>query len=291
MDTIEKDVLKNLSERSDLNCSQKVEKIVSYILEKNEKHDSSNTMSTSDIIKEYANLNKELNIGVPENTIVTMTSILAGKSDSLIICPGKKQGYYLSQQQILQEADPKKNTKKHNTEKDLYPILLEWLKTKANRCSHEVANKRGNAKWANPDLIGIKIGNLFGKNYLEVISVEVKQSLDGWEQYIFEAVSHSMYVHRSYFAFLHSQDQKVPDKLKIFAQKFGIGLVSLELANDDFQRFGEKGFSKEELMGDLFQPEEILPASYHTPSPDLLSEFLGSYNLTTEESVFRFGVE
>ena len=131
---MEKEILRGLSGNKDLNCIQKVEYIVSYILEKNAKHDSSNTMSTSDIIKEYANLNKELGIGVPENTIVTMTSILAGKSDSLIICPGKKQGYYLAQQQILQEADPKKNTKKHNTEKDLYPILLEWLKTKANRC-------------------------------------------------------------------------------------------------------------------------------------------------------------
>lgn len=273
----------------------KVEKVVTYLLEKNDKTDDSHVWQTKEIIEAYKKLKaSDPNIvDIPENTIATNLSLLNQTATSRINCRGRKQGYYVSiasslnsdgsgddqgeDQQDLETSEDKK--KNRDCERKLYPMMKAWLASKTDRVK-DISSLRGSTKWRNPDLIGIIFKSLLGQETIELVTVEVKPSMSNWQQFIFEAVSHSMFVHRSYFAFLHPAEEKVPEEMKLYSSQFGVGLVSIEFTKEAWDKFNESGTIPE---ADDYDIIEIAPAEYHVPNIDLEISFLNGlevYNLT-----------
>ena len=109
---------------------QQVERVVCYILEEAKKFSANETYSSEEILRDYKNIMQmdEHVIVIPDNSIVTLISQLAKKSDSNIYCLGKKQGYYFSNtsEDSLEESaiDESETTFK---EKELYSIFIIML--------------------------------------------------------------------------------------------------------------------------------------------------------------------
>lgn len=122
---------------------------------------------------------------------------------------------------------------------------MQWLADKVDRVA-DISSLRGrHAKWQNPDILGITFKELLGQEILELTTVEVKPSMDSWQQYIFEAVSHSMFVHRAYFAFLHglsvkdSEDSRSEHSVRTTfdLRKIGVSVQELLLSAKSAQKW------------------------------------------------------
>jgi len=286
----------------DKKANEKVGKLVCFILEKEGKTDAEHTLGTTQILEKYAELKTQHPeiVNIPDGTISTMLSMLNNDSDSAINCPGKKQGYYVSLVQAtpvdegVQDGEEKPEEQKEQgsvgkrkaNEKLLYPLVTAWLATKVDRVK-DVSNLRGSTKWRNPDILGIDFKNLLGTEYIELVTIEVKPFMEGWQQYIFEAVSHYMFVHRSYFAFLHATEEKVPDVMKLYANQFGIGLLSIEFSKEGLDKFQKEGILPEPDDYDII---EIAPAVYHVPNIDLEMQYLDGLEIKNQTGLHEYGV-
>lgn len=270
---------------------EKVEKVVVYILESQNKIDSENTMSTDDIKKAYKKLQKDYNgiVQIPDNTIATTVSVLSSKADSKIQCLGRRQGYFVTPQQehIEDKSEESEVIEKGRLlEKDLYPVLQQWMQVSLDVKSIDISSKRGSEKWRNPDLLGIKEIDFLGDEQFEISTVEVKPNKQDWTMYIFEAVSHSLFSNRTYFAFLKdSFYEKVLDEMKLYASRFGIGIISIAI--DDKERANI--VTSEKLLKALeegtCQIKEEVPAPYHVPDIYLQKKFLDGLDIHTKSDL------
>ena len=278
---------------------KQVEMVVSFILEKEECTHSGKTLDTKNIQEKYKKLkadNPDL-VQLNPSSISTYLSFLSHDSNSSINCQGRKQGYYISLASSLSldveetagctdDKNASGDTSSHKQlEKSLYPIMLSWLASKVDRVK-DVSSYRGSTKWRNPDILGVNFKNLLGIEHVELVSIEVKPYMNNWQQYIFEAVSHYMFVHRSYYAFLHPVEEKIPDIMKIYANQFGIGLISIELDKEDWDKFQTDGKLPEAEDIDII---EVAPSVYHEPNIDLESEYLRGIQIHNITELHEFG--
>lgn len=270
---------------------EKVEKVVVHILESANKTDSDNTMSTEEIKRAYKKLKDENEdiVEIPESTITTTISVLSSKADSRIQCLGKKQGYFITPSlENIEEFD--ENSREINQsekgkllEKDLYPVIKEWMQLSLEVKGVDISSKRGSLKWRNPDLLGIKEIDFLGESIFEILTIEVKPNMQDWTMYIFEAVSHSLFSNKTYFAYLKDNFyDKVSDEMKLYASKFGIGIISIAI--DDKERTNIT--SSEKLLSALSdgtcQIKEEVPAPYHVPDVYLQKKFLDGLDIHTK---------
>ena len=273
--------------------SEKIERVVVYILEDAAKTSPSNTMSTFDIIEAYKKLKEDNEniIQIPDNTIATTISILSHKADSRIQCPGKKQGYYvlpISENLVDDEdvGEAEQGDKGKLVEKDLYPLLKEWMGLSLSVKSIDISARRGSLKWRNPDLLGIKEIDFLGNEQFEILTIEVKPNIQDWTMYIFEAVSHSLFSNRTYFAYLKDTfDAKVPDEMKLYASKFGIGIISIAIDDDVRPTITCSEKLLEALKDNACQINEEVPAPYHVPDIYLQKKFLDGLDIHTKSDL------
>lgn len=275
------------------NSGERVERVVVYILEIGKKTNSENTMSTKEIKNAYKVLkSKHPNIiDIPENTIATKISILASTPSSRIQCSGKKQGYFITIAPSSPDIDDNSDTIKDGKllEKDLYPAIVEWMNVSLGVNSYDISSKRTKDKWKNPDLLGIKEIDFLGHAQFEITTVEVKPSMTDWTMYIFEAVSHSLFSNRTYFAYLKdNSDEKVPDEMKLYASQFGIGIITITI--DDKERPNIKDASAliKAIGKRKCEIKEEVPAPYHTPDINLQKKFLDGLSISTESDLRNF---
>lgn len=272
------------------NSSEKVEKVVVYILESNKKMDSDNTMSTEEIKNAYKKLHKENPnlVDIPENTIATTVSVLSSKADSRLQCPGRRQGYFVTPQQETQsikEPEPSVHVgdKDKLLEKDLYPVLQTWMKVSLDVKCIDISSKRGCEKWRNPDLLGIKEIDFLGDEKFEITTVEVKPNKQDWTMWIFEAVSHSLFSNRTYYAFLKDNFyEKIQDEMKLYASKFGIGIITIAIDDKERSSINSSDRLLKALESGLCQIKEEVPAPYHIPDIFLQKKFLDGLDIHTK---------
>lgn len=295
--------IKELSDIRDR--KEQVEFLVSYILEKNRKTSITKTLSTKDIIAEFKKLRQDNPsiVEIPENTITVYISQLANSKDSKINCPGKKQGYYLD---LLLEQIEAKTTEEENKkqqeeelkdakekgyviEKDLYPFFEKWLFEVENERVADISNIRGQGKWANPDLLGLKIDYFFQTPQIEITTIEAKVLIDNWEQWIFEAIAHTVFSNRSYFAFVHSEEHlnKLPHELRHYAEKFGVGILVLAVEPKDYIKIQKKEQFK--LSNDNHRIVEYVPAPYQNPHLKFQKRFLEGLNVSDQKDLLNYG--
>jgi hypothetical protein len=273
---------------------EKVERVVVFILESENKTDSDNTMSTEEIKKAYQKLKKD-NIDIieiPENTIATTISVLSSKADSRIQCLGRRQGYFITpitESIRVNEGDEdetEKIGKGKLLEKDLYPVLQKWMQLSLNIKGIDISSKRGSEKWRNPDLLGIKEIDFLGNEQFEISTIEVKPNKQDWTMYIFEAVSHSLFSNRTYFAYLKDNFyDKVSDEMKLYASKFGIGIISIAIDDKERGKITTSDKLLKALEDGTCQIKEEVPAPYHIPDIYLQKKFLDGLEIHTKSDL------
>lgn len=272
---------------------EKVEKIVVYILESNNKTDSNNTMSTDDIKKKYKELQRKNAdiVSIPENSLATYTSILSSKSESKIQCLGRRQGYFITPAQetpteTLIEKETDISEKGKLLEKDLYPALQQWMKVSWNDINAiDISSKRGSdKKWRNPDLLCVKEIDFLGEARFEITTIEVKPSMQDWTMYIFEAVSHSLFSNKAYFAFLkdNDNDKQLPDEMKLYASRFGIGIITITIEDQERSKITTSEKLVKALADGYCIIREEVPAPYHVPDISLQKQFLEGLEIRTQ---------
>lgn len=122
-------------------------------------------------------------------------------------------------------------------EKHLWPLIEQWLKDekKYQYSSAMHANEKSGGKWGNPDVIALNLIDEYGLFAVESATVEVKQALSSWRTWIFEAISHKRFSERVYFAVrTNDPDGSEIVELAGYAEKYGIGLLTIDLSDDDF---------------------------------------------------------
>ena len=182
-----------------------VNAVSQYVLEKHNCYDTQSAMLGQDIYSEYQTLVKKHPTfpQIPQSSFVVMLSFIShsSSSTSAIKSAGKKQGYYVDKDLLNPDAQ-NSNVPPKIKEQDLYPVLTEWLSTKIDK-AFDVSNKRGAKKWQNADILGVSfIQDLTEEHRFELHAMEVKVLHNNWRVDLFQAVSHSRFANRSYFAFM-----------------------------------------------------------------------------------------
>lgn len=270
----------NKQSNPDLRRAQQVNLVVSYILEKEKCFSPEKAMSTPEIQTIYQEIKKtHPNVyEIPLNSLAQYMSVLANDSDSKISCDGKRKGYYLNLGSSFNSQTGNKAEIK-TKEKDLYPILEEWLSFQCERVK-DIANSRKGGQWWNPDILGISYLTFFGNQAVEITTIEAKRDLSNWRRDFFEAVSHSMFANKAYYAYLCRQSDKKDKDLFLYAQQFGIGLIAIEIPDD---KWGENIDIKIEYV------KEIFPAPVHNVAVRFQKEFLSNFEIRDVEDIQKFG--
>jgi hypothetical protein len=273
---------------------ERVERVVVYILESENKTDSSNKMSTVEITKAYQKLTEDYEdiINIPVNTIQTTISVLSSKASSRIQCLGKKQGYFVTplnenkETEEIQDCKQELSGKGKLLERDLYPVVKEWMQLALSVKGIDISSRRGSLKWRNPDLLGIKEIDFLGNEQFEILTIEVKPNMQDWTMYIFEAVSHSLFSNRTYFAYLKDNFyDKVLDEMKLYASKFGIGIISIAIDDEERPKITSSDELLEALENGACQIKEEVPAPYHVPDIYLQKQFLDGLEIHTKSDL------
>lgn len=236
---------------------------------------------------------------INKNTFQIYLSKISTEPESKINCEGKKKGYYLDDlvptlDETLGIEDGESDSKDDKgddqgfLEKDLYPILEEWLLENDYERVKDISQKKG-SKWSNPDVLGIKTEILFGNVESELTTIEAKQTAKDWKQWIFQAVAHTLFANRSYFAFSHSEAHinKIDKDLKHYAENFGIGILIIALSKEDFKKIANNKPFK--LNDDNYSVIEYVPAQYKKPHLRYKSKFLSEIGISDLKSLYNFG--
>lgn len=203
-----------------------------------------NGKTTTVILESIKRINPEMN----HNTVGAYLSALAKDPTSGIVLAGKGRGYYYvkPEQGLIQisESPTKQEAKKRvEREKKLYPIVRQWLLEKSYRVK-DTSSARGNDKWGNPDITGLKVIDTVSETKeVELVTVEVKNSFEDWREVIFEAISHTRFANQVYFCFAYSEDyrRKIETEMFFYAEEFGIGILGIEMSDEDYQKFIQDG--------------------------------------------------
>lgn len=263
-----------------LSRSQQVNIVVSYLLENSKSFSPEKALNTPDILKKYEDLKKgHPNVfEIPSGSLSTYMSVLSNDSDSKISCGGKKQGYYLNLGSSYNSQTGTNDAKKIQ-EKELYPILEEWLSVQCEQVK-DIANERKGKQWCNPDILGINYSVFFENNMIELTTIEAKRDLDNWRTNFFEAVAHSMFANRAYYAYLCKESEKIDKDLFLYAQKFGIGLIAIEVPDE---LWGPNMEIKLEYVKEKF------PAPVHNVTVRIQKEFLNNFEIREVTDIHKFG--
>jgi hypothetical protein len=278
---MEQGSLTHILSLKDANQAVFVNAVSQYILKQNKCFDSQSAMLGKDIYAKYsAILDKHKSLQqIAQNSFGVTLSLIShsSSSTSAIKSAGKKQGYYLDKEMLNPDSTENRVSTKIK-EKDLYSILTRWLNTKIDKAI-DASNKRGAKKWQNADILGISFINDVGREDFELHAMEVKVLHNNWRVDLFQAVSHSRFANRSYFAFLlrGSDIDKLENDLKEYAYQFGIGLVAIVIKDEYWNNILAK---KQELTlsdtddDSICEIREISFAPYHRVNPTIRTTFL-----------------
>lgn len=272
-----------------LDKPHKANKILCYLLEILNAISYENKKDTQTIIDKYKDVkSKHPNVSdITENSLSVYLSILAKQEWSRICCPGKKQGYFLSDEsQLNVEIQKNENMSVPSSkdgsqvlERDMYPYLEQWLSSEQYEKVSIIANKRGNAKWGNPDIIGINICSFLGQVSVEIATIEAKRDSKNWRIDIFEAVSHTLFANRSYYAYRRKETDKDDKDMIHYAHKFNIGIIAIIVPDDEW----DKEFNAKNV--DL---QVIVPAPYQNIRRKWQKVFLKSLNINDYDDLRSF---
>lgn len=282
---------------------QQVKIIAEFILNHLNATRINNSKSSIEIWDEYEKL-KEKCLFIPEiprNTFNIYLSRASSDQESKINCPGTAQGYYLEKlvdtlEKLESSSDSnnsgvnKSSFKGNFQEKNLYPILKNWLYEKDFDRLADISTLKSNGKWGNPDLVGFRIDDIFGKFEIEITTIELKLTDENWEQWIMEAVSHTRFSNRSYFGFMYPENllNKLDStEIKLYAEHFGIGILIIEIEGQEFLKIKERkdiniNFEKLRII-------EYFQAPYSHVNIKFRKKFINALDIKDIGGLYAFG--
>ncbi|MCX6578590.1 MAG: hypothetical protein NT166_00220 [Candidatus Aminicenantes bacterium] len=213
--------------------------------------------------------------------------------NSEIVKESGRNGYYLK---IAEEDFSEEKKPKACIEKKLYPILEQWLQHKGYK-TKDTSNIKIMKKWGNPDITGIKIEQYLQNTEIEILTIEVKPTIDNFHQLFFEAVSHRRWANRVYFAFaspLSEILQKDNEELRYFSELFHVGIVVISMEDDIYKKFlkgqidlyEESSKSNSEISYDIY---EISSTLYESKQLKWQKQFLEALGIETPVDVGKWG--
>lgn len=254
---------------------EQVERIVCYILEQDNRTNEDNAYTSKQIIEKYKALRKKQPdlVEIPENSLTVNISLLAGSSSSHIF-KSPKQGYF-----FRKDTDTEAEEIVEFQEKDLYPILVQWLSLRCERVN-DISSSRGMKTWGNPDVVGLDYDIFFSNNIIEVTTIEAKKDKSKWRLDIFEAVSHSMFANKAYYAYLCKESDKIDEDMLLYAQKFGIGILAIAIPD---KQWGKDMKLKTEFI------KEVIPAPNHNVILKFQMAFFNGLKINDIKDINKFG--
>ncbi|HCN71933.1 MAG TPA: hypothetical protein DIS96_09520 [Pusillimonas sp.] len=298
-----------------LSTYDKVRKACTFVLETNNKSDQWKTFSSAELFAKVQELFPEtFSEGFAKNTFYQYLSNTVKDPDSMINCRGRRQGYYLAA--VAEETKPAAvgeasteegvesevfdgrpeesvalefQKSRKAKESLLYPVLESWLIVQGYQ-SANVSMGRSLGKWGNPDVAGLSATDAFSGLSIELATIEAKTSLDGWEQWIFEAVSHRRFSNRSYFAFAHPEETvtKIPQDMRYYAELYNIGVLVLSMENDKFKALHD-GRLTAPLDSEDVEVIEIFSAPYNFVQPKYQVKFCEALGINCLKDLYRWG--
>jgi hypothetical protein len=210
---------------------------------------------------------------------------------------GRNGGYFiapLSSTSLEEKTLSKSEIEKEKTlEQHLWPLVALWLKQvkRLPSSSHEVANLKRGGKWSNPDVVGLNPIEELGFFDVEITTVEVKPTLVQWRQFFFEAVSHKRFSERVYFIYRTiDQDTDEDEELRKYAEKYNVGLVKMELSEDDYKSLTNwKKLTEEDKINLLDYFVELMPAPFEAISIRDKITFLRQIGISNKSELYSFG--
>ena len=277
-----------LDKTRDADVFRKVCMVGKFVLSSAKRDSSEKTMDGESIYNELQNLLRACNRDdeFVKTTFIQYMCKAAREKGTDIFCEGRKQGYYTSEELPDNQEDEAENTvNTENDESTIYPIFVKWLIGK-NFKAKTIATNKKNGQWGNPDVLGIRVHDFLGEIGTEIVSIECKKDLQQWRHWIFEAISHSRFVDRSYFAFVYpvNEIQKQADEIFDYAEYFGVGVLVLEVTREDYDRYmqGEYiDFKDSEVV-------ELYPAPQRNPQIVAKNRFLNGIGIRTVSDLYAF---
>lgn len=282
-------ILSTKEENKEMTLPQKVEAISCYVLESKGCFDSAHSMTATDIYKEYKNIKSNRNHkNIFDVELPTFRQYLSGKArdnDSPITKKDGQNGYFLNLSEPLYDIDEDNSIKSVKEcpdeegsfhESEMYPVLAEWLKVKGGYVKNIGAQHCG-PKWTNPDVMGIKFTRFFESIHIEVTTIEAKLSSQQWRTDLFQAVAHTMFANKVYYAYMRNKSDKPINEMILYAQKFGIGIIAVGVPDVKGITKGQK-IEQDDIV-------EILPAPYHEVEIQLQKEFLDNFDIHNVDDI------
>ncbi len=221
-----------------------IEAVRSYLVETNSDSPKSGK-SNKQVVQAVKDKIKsgDLAISLSDGSMLSYLSKAANQEvSSGIVSGGVGVGYYLAgegndapdQSEVdVKEVKVAKGKKETIREKDLYGLMELWLNQKGYSAK-DTSNLKKGGRWGNPDIIGVERVDLFGAVQIDVASCEIKLSEDGWEQVIFEAISHKRFSNRSWFCYrVEGEGHPLPKGIEYYAERYKVGVVQIILADSD----------------------------------------------------------
>ena len=290
----------NKSAMNGLSKPQQAERLLVYLLQSNSSYSITSALEWKTLCNKYSDLkskHKDI-VSISDSSLYQYALSFVKDPDSPICQAGYGKGFYLDHMIISNSSgnnsiadsspDPAPNETKY-LEKEMYPILVDWLKMNLSRANNQhlygvqnISSRRGMDKWSNPDILGVVKCNYFGNLSLELVTLEAKRDSRSWRTDIFEAVAHTVIANRSYYVYLKKKGAKLEDEkdLVSYAQKFGIGVLAMIIPDD---KWGEK------LSYEMIEDFDILvPAPYHQPQVQMQKKFLSSLDIKEPDDIDKF---
>lgn len=280
-----------------LEIIEQIKKATEYVLEKKEVTSSKKALFGNKVYDEVKKEYPQNNFN--KNTFLQYLSRAVRDTDTKINTLGKKQGYFISEvagdlekliveptQSDSQEIAQKKRASKENL---LYDFLVGWLEAQSYKAKN-ISSGKSLGKWGNPDVAGISVVDSFGSPSFEIITIEAKVSLENWEQWIFEAVSHRRFANRCYFAFAHPEEAiiKIPSDMRYYAELYNIGILILSVENSVFDAL-QSGTLKSTLEDSNTDAIEYYSAPFNFVQPVHQMRFLKALGVTDSKSLYAWG--
>lgn len=242
------------------------------------------------IMEEYKDLS------LKPNTVWSQLSYCPRDPNSPVTNAGRGKGYYIAEVAKLvphdgdeNEATEKPKATRVERESLFYPTTERWLNSQGYR-SADTSSGRKLGRWGNPDITGIRGVEHFGVVHVEVATIEVKPSIESWEYWIFEAVSHRRFANRAYFAFAHPWEllEKVPDELRYYAELYQIGVLILGTDDEVYDNI-IRGEVPASLEPDDIEIIEKYPAPRTTLLPEYQQQYLGALEINNQQQLWGWG--
>jgi len=294
----------NTSPKPDLNGTtyQNVKLACEYLLEKEGKTNQSNIYRGSELLEKLKTDFKQNFKDVADNTLSQYLSNTVRDTESRINCLGRRQGYYLVPSNIINEqsidnnnsqpsnsCDIANRVSRLNRESLLYPVLEAWLIGQGYQAGN-ISTGKALGKWGNPDVAGINPLGAFNGFSVEVATIEAKTSINDWEKWIFEAISHRRFANRAYFAFAHQSEtiSKIPKDMRYYAELYDIGVLVISVENTRYDELMNGENIGELASGDV-EIIELYSAPYNFVQPKYQLQFCEALGIGNIQKLYQWG--